>query len=233
MLDKYNDLPLYVQLKNRLRDKILNGSLKEGEVLPSENQLMREFSITRSTIRRALEELVKEGLVEKEQGKGAFVRLRETKQNLWNFQGFTDLSFKKNQQPVTKVLKKEIVMEDNIAYFKLQRLRGIKLNNKTRWMTIDQSMLPLDVFKGIDQFDFSSTSLYQTLRKEYQIFPHHVVLDINPIMCDDEMCGRLELDNPIPLLEARGNVYSKDGMEIEKIHNIYGPHFQFKLNQYI
>ncbi|MFM9282255.1 GntR family transcriptional regulator [Paenibacillus jiagnxiensis] len=233
MLDKYNDLPLYVQLKNKLRDKILNGSLKEGEVLPSENQLMREFSITRSTIRRALEELVKEGLVEKEQGKGAFVRLRETKQNLWNFQGFTDLSLKKNQQPVTKVLKKEIVMEDNIAYFKLQRLRGTKLNNKTRWMTIDQSMLPLDVFKGIDQFDFSSTSLYQTLRKEYQIFPHHVVLDINPIMCNEEMCERLELESPIPLLEATGTVYSKDGMEIEKIYNIYGPHFQFKLNQYI
>lgn len=233
MLNKYNDIPLYVQLKNKLREQILNGSLKEGEALPSENQLMREFSITRSTIRRSVEDLVKEGLVEKEQGKGVFVRLRQTKQNLWNFQGFTDLSLKKNQQPVTRVLKKETVVENDIAYFKLERVRGTKLNNKTRWLTIDQSMLPLNIFKGIDRFDFNNTSLYQTLRKEYQIFPHHVVLDINPIMCNDEICERLELESPVPLLEAKGTVYSKDGMEIEKIHIIYGPHFQFKLNQFI
>ncbi|MFY0762432.1 GntR family transcriptional regulator [Metabacillus dongyingensis] len=233
MLNKYDVIPLYVQLNDKLREKILNGELKEGEALPSENQLMQEYSITRTTIRRAVDELVKEGLVEKEQGKGVFVRLRQTKQNLWNFQGFTDLSLKKNQQPVTRVLKKEIITENNTVFLKLERLRGTKSNEKTTWLTIDCSFLPIDVFKGIDRFDFEAVSLYQTLRNDYQIFPHHVVLDINPIMCDDKMCERLELLSQIPLLEARGTVYSKDGMEIEKIHNIYGPHFQFKLNQYI
>lgn len=66
----------YVQLQNTLRAEILQGKYLNGDKMPSEPQLMRQYHVTRTTIRKALENLVQEGLLHKEHGRGTFVDLR-------------------------------------------------------------------------------------------------------------------------------------------------------------
>jgi DNA-binding GntR family transcriptional regulator len=73
-------VPQYVQLLSRLRKQILAGELPAGSYLPSEQELATRFSLNRMTVRRALEELRREGWVEKHQGRRSRVHLpRETK----------------------------------------------------------------------------------------------------------------------------------------------------------
>jgi len=65
--------PLYYQLKNILKSKILSNELKGNKRLPSEAELCAEYNVSRATVRQALSELMKDGLIYRDRGKGTFV----------------------------------------------------------------------------------------------------------------------------------------------------------------
>lgn len=65
--------PLYYQLKHILESKILSQELKENERLPSEKEFCEQYKVSRVTIRQALAELMKAGLIYRDRGKGTFV----------------------------------------------------------------------------------------------------------------------------------------------------------------
>lgn len=65
--------PLYHQLKNAIEEKIRSRELREKERLPSEIELCQEFSVSRTTVRQALSELLRDGLIYRERGKGTFI----------------------------------------------------------------------------------------------------------------------------------------------------------------
>ncbi|MEW6669813.1 MAG: GntR family transcriptional regulator [Thermodesulfobacteriota bacterium] len=66
-------VPLYFQIKSIMRSKILSGELKQNDCLPSEAELCKEYSVSRGTLRQALSELIREGLIYRARGKGTFV----------------------------------------------------------------------------------------------------------------------------------------------------------------
>ncbi|WP_455749393.1 GntR family transcriptional regulator [Paraclostridium bifermentans] len=76
--------PLYEQIKNQIKNQILDSTLKQGEGLPSIRNFAKELKVSIITIKRAYEELEKEGFIETIAGRGTFVsmqnkeRLRET-----------------------------------------------------------------------------------------------------------------------------------------------------------
>ncbi len=65
--------PRYVHIKTRLLDAIETGAMKPGEQVPSENQLAQLHGVSRMTARRALSEMVDEGILMRSQGLGTFV----------------------------------------------------------------------------------------------------------------------------------------------------------------
>ena len=73
MAGKGRKIPQYKQLYELLRKQIVDGFYKEGDILPSENELCAVHSLTRPTVRHALDALVNEGFISKHQGKGSIV----------------------------------------------------------------------------------------------------------------------------------------------------------------
>ena len=69
-----SDSPIYEQIKEQIKAMILNGSLKEGEALPSMRLLAKDLRICIITTKRAYEELESEGYIESYTGKGSFVK---------------------------------------------------------------------------------------------------------------------------------------------------------------
>lgn len=90
MLNKNDIIPLYMQLQRILKEDILKGKYLQDELIPSETQLSKKYDITRTTVRKAIANLVDEGLLRREHGKGTFVSLRQVNYSIWNFGGFTD-----------------------------------------------------------------------------------------------------------------------------------------------
>ena len=78
-------MPIYLQLREIMRNKIEDGEYMPGTAIPSENKLSESFGINRITIRNAVDALVNEGLLRRVQGKGVFVVGNKT-QALWVIQ---------------------------------------------------------------------------------------------------------------------------------------------------
>ena len=87
-LDAASSLPLYQQLQRALRDAIERKLLSADDALPAERDLASDFSVSRITVRKAIDGLVEEGLLIRRQGSGTFVRSRVEK----NFSKLTSFS---------------------------------------------------------------------------------------------------------------------------------------------
>jgi GntR family transcriptional regulator len=229
VLDKNSSTPIYIQLKYILKHSILSGEVGQNQMIPSETQLANEFQITRTTVRRAIAELVNENILRKEHGKGTFVSLKPVIYSMWNFSSFTDYIQRKDKIPVSKILTAEILSLDGKSVFKLERARGVKEDGQTLYLTIDLSIIPLDLFPDIMQYDFENRSLYEVMRREYGINPDHVELSIQTQMADKRVRHIFGLSENGPLLVAQGQVFSKDNQQIETIRVTYGPNVDFKL----
>lgn len=233
MLNKNGYIPLYEQLRRILQKQIIDQEYKDGDKLPSENHLMKEYGITRTPIRKAIDALCQEGLVQQVHGKGTFVKMREIKKTIWNFQGFSDLVRNRNEEPVTKVIEHHVEKGEKEHYLKLVRLRGINKDGTITWMTLDHSELPLNMFPALDKYNFENQSLYKILEKDFQCHPHHVNFEITPIVSDQRLCTLFEIEDTLPLLKINGKVFNKNGEEIERIEVVYSPRFKFKMSQVI
>ncbi|GGH23187.1 GntR family transcriptional regulator [Paenibacillus segetis] len=66
--------PIFQQIAQMIMDEIVEGQLKEGEQVPSENELSRFYNINRATVRRGLQELADKGFIYKQRGIGMFVK---------------------------------------------------------------------------------------------------------------------------------------------------------------
>lgn len=73
-VDHAAETPLWRQLADLLRSQIQAGELQAGRIMPSETTLMQEHDLARGTVRKAIDVLVDEGLVNRVQGRGTFVR---------------------------------------------------------------------------------------------------------------------------------------------------------------
>jgi len=70
----HNDTPIYLQLYQQVVGRILEGYIKEGEALPSVRRVAAEYQLNPITISKAYQMLQDEALVEKQRGKGLFVK---------------------------------------------------------------------------------------------------------------------------------------------------------------
>lgn len=84
-----NNLPIYIQIGDYIKRQIINGSLKEGDKLPSVRDIATELKVNPNTIQRSYQELERENLVFTQRGMGTFVTedkviIKELKKNLAN-----------------------------------------------------------------------------------------------------------------------------------------------------
>lgn len=129
--------PLYAYLADQLRSKISSGEWRDGMQIPTEEQLCQEFNMSRTTVRRALELLVNEKLLEKKRPRGTFVRPAEERNHILKtfHRGFTDKLIEQGGDPKTLQAKLSLTHPslevaaslgvdpvDEVIF--LQRLRG-------------------------------------------------------------------------------------------------------------
>jgi len=212
------------QIVADIQSSILKG-MKTGDQLPSEADYAEQYGVTRSTIQKALKDLEDLQMIDRVQGKGSFVKQKNPKIDMFNFKGFSDYALQMGAEPVTKVLKKEIVDDQELV---LQRLRGINTGGNTIQLTLDESHLDLTAFPGLDQVDFAQQSLYQTLRKKFNVYPATANLLVSPIMPTAEQATLLEVEAQQPLLQVTGQVRTSENDLVETIKVIYSSQSNFK-----
>ena len=154
--------PVYEQIAQAIRRQILDGDLPPGSRLPSESILCERFSVTRGTVRRALQVLTHEGHLRSYQGKGTFVTAQDDKRILWGFGSLTDRLQGSSDQARARVIEHGVVTRQNRPFLRLKRLRLIESNTVVFPVSLDLSFIPIDLLPGIQDVDFTDLSICVT-----------------------------------------------------------------------
>ena len=165
----------YLFVQNQLKEKIQQGFYKVGDYLPSENELCSRYSITRTTVRKAMDELLKEGFIEKQHGKGSRVCERRKSLGLLAVKGFSE-AVEKNfqtvflQKPVVAAWSNEILLPvgemdlaDKSIFFERLRL----VNDQP--LMIEKNWFSAQVLPDFLNNEFIDGSFFKTLSRNYLI----------------------------------------------------------------
>lgn len=174
-LDKNSGIPLYLQLKEKLIELIENN-YQVGDLLPSETELEKMFGISRMTVRLAVNTLVEDGIVEKQQGRGTFIKQPKIVHDLMSITSWTDDMRKRGYIPKTiditmerikpsKKIRELIQANDNDNIVKIKRIRYA--NSET--MCIMTNYLKEEYVPGLVEKGLINESLYATLKERYNI----------------------------------------------------------------
>ena len=178
MLNKESSIPLHAQLANLLREQLVRRELVPNDRLPSERDLCQQYGISRITVRQALSDLAQEGLVYASVGKGTYVAEPAFQEDLQPLSSFTQDLERRGMGATSRVLEAGIIQADSHLagiFFvpcgaEIVRLHRLRMASDLP-IAIQLTHLPHHLCPGLLQFDFSTRSLYEVLRNEYQAAP--------------------------------------------------------------
>lgn len=215
-------IPQYKQLYQVLKDQIQHGVYQPGDFLPSEHALCKTFSVTRPTVRQALGNLVADGLIKKQKGKGSIVQAGKAGIGILSIKG-TTASLPAGALK-TKVVKKPEVMawtrdfdfeiseaEAQAGCIRMSRLRFI--GNMP--VLYEITNLPNINLPRFCNRNFDNKSLFNTLFKYYNIEVVGGEQKIWALPASGEICELLKLDSGQPILH------------LQKRYETSRPHFNF------
>jgi GntR family transcriptional regulator len=228
--------PLYALIRDYILLNIQSGAFPPDFKIPSEREMSEQFNVSRMTVTKAIQELVREGLLYSRVGKGTFVRPRTIDQQLDTLTSFTEEMAQRGQQPSSRVLQAVVqaASEEIARYLRLPPGAEVALLQRVRMA--DQKPVALEtcilvaalVPRIFDKHDFSHESLYAVLRTEYGLGMAYAeqTMEARHSTPDESQVLDLEMDSPI--LNITRVTYSDFNLPIEYVRSAYrGDRYKF------
>lgn len=229
IVDKNLDIPLHTQLYQIIKDMIKNEELVEGASLMPERELCKLQNISRMTVNKAIINLVNEGILERQQGKGTFVAYKKQNYRFQKLKGFTEVMTDKGFSINNKILefevstqnnhvreKLEIENKDEVIY-KIKRLRIIE----NEPFALETVYIPEKMCRGLKEKLKENDSLYKLFRKEYNHKIDKAIQTIEPIALNKDNSNILNRDINSLALKFDRKVYVKEGNVLEYTISIF------------
>ncbi len=228
-------LPRYYQLKEIILGKVTTGQWQPGQPIPSERELCEQYGISRMTVRQSITELVNEGYLYREQGKGTFVAQPKITQQLIQLTGFTEDMQARSRRPTTRVLNTQMWPCDKDTAGKLRIKPGQMLFRVQRLRLADDEPLALETalvsFMGCEKLleeDLVASSLYTLLETKYGVPPLEAEQELEAGLAREEEAGLLAIMAGDPVLFIRRITYTNRGRPVEYAQSVYrGDKYRF------
>lgn len=220
----------YKEIADRLEREIREGTFDQTKKLPTEEELIKKFEVSRNTIRKAVTQLVNRGYIYQVQGSGMFLREESVTDyiNLGSLRGLTkDLTSKTIE---TKILSLHVVEADELTAKGLRCEGGTKLYYVKRLRIVDEepfsieiSYFKKDVVPYLNE-DIASNSIYSYLIDHLKLNIGFADKVINCEKIDEESAELLHIDPFAPALIIENTVCLTNGTIFELSKSIF--HFQ-------
>jgi GntR family transcriptional regulator len=221
MIDKNSPIPIYYQLKEDIKQNIAKGVWKVGQCIDSERELSERYEVSRMTIRQALGELVHEGILIREKGKGTFVCDPKVKQS--DMMSFSETIDKSKLSLDTRVLEfrriatpremQELITFDEV--YLINRLRivdGKRVANEIVYIPCDYcGYMDKEVLRG---------SLYKLI-ESYGYSIDHSESSISAILMNDYYRELFEEQEELPLIKICSKNITSDGRLLFLEESVY------------
>lgn len=228
---------LSVQLREQLRDLIAAEHLKPGDKMPSENELIARFNVSRTSMREALKLLEQDGVLQARRGDGRYLTAQPSLDRpLTKLEGVTEMLASRGFTPHNTVLGIELVEPDRQQRSALQLRAGETLVRLERLRQHEGDLLlySVDLFprssvpEPLDEVDWTG-SLFDMLARHGHTITY-AVTQVRAVMLDDDVARRLQQPPATPWLHLRQTHHDANGQPLlysEDYHR--GSDFSFHL----
>jgi len=230
MIDPDDFLPRYYQLANILRELIADGKFEAHQPIPAERQLEKIYSVSRTTIRQAIDLLVRQGFLYREHGRGTFVSPQKLQKGISELTSFTEDMMQRGILPGQKILEIHTVRppkkvrahlelpESCERVLCIERLRlgdGVPMGLQTSYymlpegQTISREML--------EEYG----SIYRILQDIFHLIPTEADETLEVTLATPQEASLLQIKPGSPLLLSERTTYSQYRRVIEFVKILY------------
>jgi GntR family transcriptional regulator len=219
--------PLYERVEFVLAGDIADGSLPPETQLPTEEGLVERFKVSRTTVRKAIQNLIERGLVEVRRGRGTFVTQPRITQELTALTGFVEDMRALGRTPTARVLDKRIVAADEAVADQLAlapgtlvvRLRRVRLADRVA-MSFDETYLPRDIGEKVAENDLEAEPVFALLENKYDTPLIEAEYKLEATAADPIAAEALQVPagSPIFLIERTSYTIGNRPVDYERLH---------------
>lgn len=201
LIDRENPQKLYIQLTEIIKNKMLNKEWPVGTQIPTEEELCAIYGISKATVRTAIMELVRQGYLKRQQGRGTFVSKKVISEGLAMITSFREMMVEAGVEFSTTVLAQTVMMptddldaklgvseDKHIVYIK--RLRAVESDP----VLLQESYIPHHICPQILTEDVEHNSIFELFEKKYGIKITNVKGYIEIAYLTKEEAGHLGLE---------------------------------------
>ncbi len=223
LLQDHNE-PLYLQLKKILRTLVVSGEYAPGQQIPTEQELMKQYNVSRITVRRAIQELINEKYLIKSQGKGTFVSQTRPNRELVKLKGFTEgcedhPPVAKSQVlsvPLHRARKHDISRLVVTEEYKVIHITRLRFRDDVPFL-IEHSYYPYPQYAFLTEHNLSG-SVYAILKEERGLVPVRSEKSVEIAYATAEQAQLLGINKGAALFLMRTIVYDEEDNPVH--HNI-------------
>lgn len=213
--------PLYLQIRDTLKQQILDGTYAEHQKLASENELMALFRVSRITVRQALRELHNEGLVFSAQGKGSFVSRPKATQSLQTLEGFEEAMVAAGFSAATRVISISQLLAPKAVQSALRlgpaqevlEVKRVRYVNQSP-VSVDLSYFPMSVGARLLGRDLAR-DIFPMLENELGIPLGVADIKVGAAVADDDTARPLRVTAASPVLRVERLTFDTAGQPVD------------------
>jgi GntR family transcriptional regulator len=235
MMRRTGGVPLYVQVREKLRSEY--SQLEPHSPIPTELELMKRFGVSRITLRKAVDDLVVDGLLERHQGKGTFTSAPKLTHELNAITSWTEqlraLGYNPRTANRTCV---EIAPPRRVAHaLNLSASEKVVMLRRTRLvgdepLSLMTNYIPSRLVPNIEQEAESAESLYELLEQRYHLVPDRATDTVETRAATTEEADTLNIEPWSPILVMTRLSFLKDGSPLELAFAISrGDRYQYRV----
>jgi GntR family transcriptional regulator len=236
-LSALSPVPLYTQIRELLRERILRGTYKSHAQMPSENDMVRTFGVSRITVRQALTDLQKEGLIFKIHGKGTFVSKPKATQDLRRLEGFGEAMAGNGHETFSRVLGHRVLRAGKVIAdrLRLNERDDVTEIKRVRFLdrepiSLDISYLPAAIGARLVREDLPHRDIFLILENDYGYALGNATLCIESVLADSEVAAALKIEEGAPILRIERLTFTADETPLDFEFIYYrGDAFQYRL----
>ncbi len=221
---------LYHQLLGVLKNRIESGDIGVGDRLPSEADLVRDYGVSRTTARRALDELRRQGLVRREPGRGTFLASPRLWSNLAYLHSFSEEIKRWGYRPGARLVAREerttdeklasrLAVEEGEPVLYVRRLRLAD----ERPIFVCDSYLPVARFPELEDADYGAVSLSRLFEETVGLKVERAHQWIGAAAAPADVAGLLEIGAGVPLLKIERVARVAGDAPIESVEAFFHP----------
>jgi GntR family transcriptional regulator len=225
VIRKDSPLPIYYQLEQGIKELIESGKFTAGDLIPSEREFANDYQISRMTVRQAITNLVNDGYLKRERGKGTFVAYQKIEKK--GLTGFSEDMHSRGLKPGTKVLDFTILNADakNARHLEIQegsliyQVKRLRLADNEP-MAYEILLMSTDLVPGLTE-EIVCGSIYEYVEKQAGLHIVSGVQELEATTARKQEAELLQINEGAPVLLIQRKALLENKQPLEFVQSYY------------